>query len=145
MNRKETKAEAASGANLEEELREAEAALTRAAAALDLGTVLSNFADDAVVLPPGLPALEDRDAIRTFMADALAATEYSVDTETIRAEAAASAELGYTFSTYNVSGTPPGGKRVAESGRVVRLWKKQSGGAWKITLEIWHPAPAGVK
>ena len=143
MNRKKTKAEEVSGANLEHELREAEAALTRAAAALNLDTVLSNFADDAVVLPPGLPALEDRDAIRAFMADALAATEYSVDTETVRAETAA--ELGYTFSTYNVSGTPPGGKRVAESGRVVRLWKKQSGGAWKITLEIWHPAPAGVK
>lgn len=48
-------------------------------------------------------------------------------------EVAASGDLGYFASTYNLTATPKtGGKRVKSKGKSLFIVKRQAGGPWRI-------------
>jgi hypothetical protein len=50
--------------------------------------------------------------------------------ESLYAEAAKSADLGYTWGSY-------------EGGHYVRVWVRESSGAWKVALDVTQPKRAG--
>ncbi|HEV2860662.1 MAG TPA: nuclear transport factor 2 family protein [Pyrinomonadaceae bacterium] len=53
------------------------------------------------------------------------------------AGASRSADLGYTYGTYEAGGDAPGG-------HYMRIWKRQ-GGRWQIVLEVTNPIPPPPK
>ena len=55
-----------------------------------------------------------------------------------KAEISASGDLGTTAGTYDMT---MGG--IAEKGKYVTVWKKQSDGAWKVTDDIFNADAAG--
>lgn len=54
--------------------------------------------------------------------------------ETTAAAAAASGDLGYSYGTYDLRGTP------AERGAYVRVWARDAGGRWWLMAEVTDPA-----
>jgi ketosteroid isomerase-like protein len=56
--------------------------------------------------------------------------------ETRYAETAGSGDLGYTWGSYSL--TPPG-SATSENGFYVRVWSRDSGGAWKVALDVLQP------
>lgn len=50
-------------------------------------------------------------------------------------DAAESADLGYTYGTYEVK------KETTESGAYVRVWQRDSAGTWWIVADVTQPAP----
>jgi ketosteroid isomerase-like protein len=50
--------------------------------------------------------------------------------ESLYAEAARSADLGYTWGSY-------------DGGHYVRVWVRETSGAWRVALDVTQPAPAG--
>ena len=78
--------------------------------------------------------IEGRDAaVRWFTArPPLAAAE------SLYAEAARSADLGYTWGSYEGATT---GTDVARRGHYARVWVRDAGGGWKLALDLDAPAP----
>lgn len=62
-------------------------------------------------------------------------------TEPIKAEAAASGDLGYTWGKYNVTPTD----RAAYTGYYVRVWTRDAQGKWTVVAEVATPPPAPAK
>lgn len=89
------------------------------------------LAEGARLHRPGiLPVVGERNITRwagSQRAYALADTRYS--------EAARSGDLGYTWGTYLVTGTP--GAR--EEGFYVRVWVRYRDGQWKLALDVLQP------
>jgi ketosteroid isomerase-like protein len=127
-------------ANVEQE-REALLRLDRewSASAKDAEKFLSFMAPDASLYPPGMPKVTGTAALRDVLTKMMAAPGFSLEFAPTKAEVAASGDLGYTTGTYQ---STMGG--VAEKGKYVTAWKKQSDGEWKVTDDIFNADGSGT-
>jgi ketosteroid isomerase-like protein len=112
-----------------------------AAAARDLERIVSYWADEATVLPPGQPAVVGKAAIRDFVAASLKIPGFSVTWEPEQASLSADGTLGYLvernqFTIPDVNGVPQ-----VNRGKAVTIWRKDPTGTWKCVVDTWNDNP----
>ena len=61
----------------------------------------------------------------------------------MKADVASSADLGYTYGSYESS--EPGAQSSTEQGYYARVWKRDSKGEWKIVMDTATPAESEKK
>lgn len=59
----------------------------------------------------------------------------------IKAEMAASGDLGYTYGNYVFTGKNKEGKLVASYGKYTSIWRKQKDGQWKVVVDMGNSSP----
>jgi ketosteroid isomerase-like protein len=59
----------------------------------------------------------------------------------IKADMAASGDLGYTYGTYVFTSKNKEGKLVASYGKYTSIWKKQKNGEWKVVVDMGNSSP----
>lgn len=91
------------------------------------------FADDAVTLSDGKPAVFGRGAIAAQANWDPA--KYSLTWTAQGAQMSASNEMGFTWGHYEGRTINAGGPPVVSSGRYITIWKKLPGGLWKVALD----------
>jgi len=119
---------------------------------------LSFYADDAVVLAPGMQTLSGKQTIRNFWETEFKNPAYQLDWSPVFVEVAASGDLGYSRGTYRARYAGPDGNVVNETGKYVIIWKRSrpandplglrdSNGVWKAAVDTFNtdPAPALAK
>jgi uncharacterized protein (TIGR02246 family) len=119
----------------EASVRAASVAWSHAATSKDLDKAVSFYADDALQFPNKAPAAKGKENIRKNWAPLLAAPGPGLSWETSSVEVASSGELAYETGTYNFVTTDMKGKTNDEKGKYVVIWKKQSGGTWKVVVD----------
>ena len=91
------------------------------------------FADDAVTLNNGKPAVQGRGNI------AASATwkpaDYQLTWLPQGASMGPSNDMGYTWGSYEGRARDNNGQPVTTAGRYITIWRKQTDGQWKIALE----------
>lgn len=112
--------------------------------AKDPDKFVSHMATDAVIYAPGMPMVKGTEAIRKTFAEMSATPGFALSWTPAKADVGAGGDLGYTAGTYEM--TMSG---VTEKGKYVTVWKKQAGGDWKVTDDIFNAdgasqAPAGT-
>jgi ketosteroid isomerase-like protein len=60
----------------------------------------------------------------------------------VKADMAASGDLGYTYGTYIYTAKNKEGKLVANYGKYTSIWKKQKDGQWKVVVDMGNSSPA---
>lgn len=122
---------------------ERNAAFVAAVAAHDGAAVAANYAEDAVVMPAGMPAVEGREAIGQFfqagMDEGIARVELAPG-EVIAANADTILERS-TSRVFNAAG------EVIEAGKYVVVWRK-IGDQWFMAWDIFNadaPPPAPTR
>lgn len=106
-----------------------------AAKAGDVKKIVTFWSDDAVDYFPNSPAAVGKNAILKLVQKNRSIPGFTLSWEPIKAEVAASADLGYTSGTFRVSVNDAEGNPVAKSGNYVCIWKKQKDGLWKCIVE----------
>jgi ketosteroid isomerase-like protein len=104
----------------------------------DVEQIVSYWADDAVVLPPGAPAVVGKQAIRAFVADSLKLPGFSINWQANQAVVAANGDMGYTVGTNKVTMSGADGLLQTTVGKAVAVWRKEPNGAWRCVLDIWN-------
>jgi len=98
------------------------------------------FAEDAVTLSNGQPAVLGRGAI------AAAANwnpkDYQLTWVVQGAEMGPSNDMGYTWGHYEGRAKDKNGQPVVTTGRYLTIWKKLPDGMWKVTLDASANEPA---
>jgi ketosteroid isomerase-like protein len=61
--------------------------------------------------------------------------------QVLKADAAQSGELGYTFGQWMLTGKDESGKRKAQYGVYVTVWKRQRNGQWRFVLDGGNTTP----
>jgi ketosteroid isomerase-like protein len=98
---------------------------------------MSYFADDATAFPSGKPLIHGKAALREYYAAAIFATPgLTIDWRPVKADAAASGDLGYTIGTAEFRFPGKDGKLVTRPGKYLTVWKKQPGGQWKVVADL---------
>ena len=59
----------------------------------------------------------------------------------VKAEMAASGDLGYTYGTYVFTAKNKEGKLVPSYGKYTSIWRKQKDGQWKVVVDMGNSSP----
>lgn len=121
-----------------EAIRQADLAWSSAQAEDGLEGTMSAYLDDAIMLPPNAAMSVGKEAIRAASAEAgMGSPGFSVSWAPTKIEVAESGELAYAIGTNR--GTVPGpcGTPITVQGKYIEIWKKDSGGTWKIAADMF--------
>ncbi|MGC2613806.1 MAG: SgcJ/EcaC family oxidoreductase [Terracidiphilus sp.] len=118
-------------------ITDTEVQANQAWAAKDLEKVMAFYADDAVLMTPGMDAVRGKDAMRTTLKDMLADPAVSLTFQSSKVDVAKSGDLGYTEGTYKLTVTNPAThKPISDYGNYVTTFRKQADGSWKAVADI---------
>jgi ketosteroid isomerase-like protein len=91
------------------------------------------YSDDAMVLPPNAPAVTGHGAIEAMFKTFPPITAFELRTE----EVEGTADLAYVRGRYAMTMSPPGAPAIADSGKYLEIWRKQSDGTWKSVRDMF--------
>ena len=122
---------------------EADAAFLEAFNAGDAASVAALYTEDAVVMPPGQPAVKGRSNIEATMAEMLAAgggPQLSVESKTV--ELMMSPGVGHTaVATGSWTMNAADGSHL-DHGKAMVVWRQTDDG-WKMSHDMWNSDMGG--
>ena len=110
-------------------------------AAGDLEGALAHWAEDAVMMPPGLPPLEGKAAIREYVEAAAQIPGFRIEWEPVSVHMAEAGDLAYMIERNTITVNDSLGNPVTSHGKVVTVWRKDAEGTWKNVVDMWNEAP----
>lgn len=133
--------------NLEEQqrrLRERDAAWSKlASSGGDVEEILDFWTDDAVVVPPGMPPVRGKDALRDYVTGSQAIPGFSISWSADQVELSADGSLAWMLGSNLVEMDGEDGA-IRSEGRVVTVWRLEDDGEWRCCLDLWNEAPAAM-
>ena len=125
-------------ADVQSQILRLDAEWSLAAQARDVDRVVSFWADDAIVLPPGSPAVAGKAAIREFVMKSFGTPGFTISWKTTTVTVSRSGDMAYATGTNRVTFNAPDGKQVTVEGKAVTVWRREREGAWKCVIDIWN-------
>ncbi len=107
----------------------------------DLDAVMDGWADDAVMMPPGLPAVEGKDAIRGYVEAAAQIPGFQISWEPVSVHVASDGDMAYMIERNVTVVNDSQGKPVTTYGKGVTVWRKDAAGSWKNVVDVWNEVP----
>ncbi|MGE5175126.1 MAG: YybH family protein [Hyphomicrobiales bacterium] len=107
----------------------------------DLDRIVSYWSDDAIVLPPGEPAVSGKPAIRDFMARSLQTPGFRVSWEPIQISLSPRASMAYMFEKYQITLDDSTGTARTTYGKGLSVWRKDADGTWRCVASAWNVDP----
>ncbi|MBA3552679.1 MAG: DUF4440 domain-containing protein [Actinobacteria bacterium] len=108
----------------------------------DIERILSFWTDDAVVLPPGLPAVVGKTALRQYVEGSLQIPGFRITWASTDVTFSPDGNLAYMLGRNAVTMNAPDGASVTTEGRAVTIWRRERDGEWRCALDIWNADPA---
>lgn len=122
--------------------RDAEFA-AEAAAGRDIERIVSFWTADAVVAPPGQPAIVGRDALRSYVQDSYRIPGFRITWEaTADPEFSPDLSMAYMWARNTVSFHDSDDAPVTVHGRAMTVWRREADGEWRCAVDIWNDEPA---
>lgn len=95
------------------------------------------YADDAVLMAPGMEPLRGKDAIHNGLKQMVTDPAFSLKFHADRVDVAKSGEIAYSQGSYQMAGTDPATHKVMnDHGSYVTTYHKQTDGSWKAVADI---------
>ena len=107
----------------------------------DMEAALDYWADDAVLLPPDLPVLSGKAAIRDYVMGAADIPGFRISWEPERAFISDNGDMAYMIERNVTEFYAEDGSKVVTHGKVVTVWRKEPDGQWKNVVDAWNTAP----
>ena len=95
------------------------------------------WAEDAVMMPPGLPPLRGKAAIRQYVETAGKLPGFQIRWEPESVCVSQSGDLAYMIERNVTTFNDAQGKPVTSHGKVVTDWRKGSDGSWRNIVDMW--------
>ncbi len=116
-------------------LVQAEADFEAARAQKGLEGWLSFFAEDTADFPSTGPITFTKTAMRERLSKSWN-PDIILKWQPVKADVAASRDLGYTVGTWLLTGKNRKGDSVSMTGKYMTVWKKQGDGTWKVVADM---------
>lgn len=112
--------------------------------ARDASKIASHYARDAILMVPGIPVINGRDAVQAALtAGPLTDHNFSLTFHAEDVQVAASGDMAFSRGVYEEHDTNARTHRVdVSTGSFVTVYRKQADGAWLAVADINTPEPA---
>ena len=104
----------------------------------DIEGILAYWTEDAVVVPPGFPAIVGKAALREYIASSLKIPGFRITWSSTDVSFSRDGTLAYMFSDNAVTMNGPDGTPVTMEGRAVTIWRRETDGTWLCAVDIWN-------
>ena len=104
----------------------------------DVERILSYWTDDAIVLPPGLPAVVGKDSLRRYVQSSLEIPGFKIGWTSTEVTLSSDGNLAYLVGRNTVTMDAPDGRTTRTEGRAVTIWRRESDGEWRCAIDIWN-------
>ena len=131
--------------NEEERLMQRSRDWSKAAVSGKMDSVLSYWADDAVVMPPGQPPLKGKEAIRNMLEESSRIPGFKISWEPKSVSVSASGDMAYMIEENQITMSDSLGRPFTQFNKAVTVWRKEADGTWKNVVDMWNSNPAGNK
>jgi uncharacterized protein (TIGR02246 family) len=121
----------------EQAIRTLDGAWDKAAQAKDVDKSVSFYADDASMLPPGMPIANGKDAIRAVWTQLLSAPGGALTFAPSKVLVSSSGDMAYEIGAFQATANDAQGKPATSTGKFVVVWRKR-GGQWKVAADIFN-------
>ena len=108
----------------------------------DIERILSYWTDDAVVMPPGFPAVKGKAALREYVLGSLQIPGFNITWTSTDVEISPDGELAYMFSRNALTMNGADGKAATSFGRAVTIWRRDADRQWRCAVDTWNAEPA---
>jgi ketosteroid isomerase-like protein len=108
----------------------------------DVELILSYWTEDAVVMPPGLPSVVGKAALRQYVEGSMRIPGFRITWESQDVTLSPDGRLAYMFSRNAVTVMAPDGTPMTTEGRAVTIWRREPDGEWRCAVDIWNAEPA---
>jgi uncharacterized protein (TIGR02246 family) len=105
----------------------------------NLEKTLSYWADDAVLISAGQPALNGKQAIRKMVEESFKTPGFRISWEPQSVEISETGDMAYLIEKSNITFNDSTGHPVTMSNTGVTIWRKQEDGSWKNVVDISTP------
>lgn len=103
----------------------------------DADKIATYYADDAVLMAPGMPPATGKESIRSALKGMLTDPALSLRFTAATIDVANSGDLGYSRGAYVMTMTDPHSKSViSDHGSYVTTYRKDADGKWKAVADI---------
>ena len=113
----------------------------KSAATDNVEKTLSYWADDAVCLFPGRPAIKGKEGIRQMLKDASSVPGSEVSWEPKEAFVSMSGDMAYVLAQNYFKSLDSLGNTVTTFNKSLEIWKTQANGEWKCVVDMYNPDP----
>jgi ketosteroid isomerase-like protein len=107
----------------------------------DVERILSFWTDAAVVLPPDLPSIIGKAALRQYVESSLQVPGFRITWSTDEAVLSPDGRLAYLVGNNAVTMNDLTGAPVTTKGRAVTIWQRGTDGEWRCAVDIWNVEP----
>jgi len=112
------------------------AAWEKAFNAKDAAAVSKLYTEDAILLPPGSPAVNGRANIQSFFQSFISAGGSDAKLRVVKVES--SGEIAYEIGAFEATLPLPQGGTARGSGKYVVIWRRQPDGSVKLAVDIFN-------
>jgi len=134
QNKVDTKAEG-------EKLMQLSREWSKSAATDDIEKTLSYWADDAVMMSSGQPALKGKKAIREMVEGTSKIPGFQISWEPVSVSVSKSGDMAYMIEKNQMTMNDSSGKPITKYGTGVTIWRKEADGSWKNIVEVMGDVP----
>jgi uncharacterized protein (TIGR02246 family) len=118
-------------------IQDSEAQWNQDYAAKDNDKILAHYADDAILIVPGMPSTSGKEAIGAALKPMVSDPALSLQFHATKVEVAKSGDVAYTQGAYTMTLTDPQTKQIVnDHGSYVTTYRKQPDGTWKAVADI---------
>lgn len=118
----------------EAEIKAGDSAFFAAVMAKDANGIAATYSNDAVSMPPGVPAMRGRDAIKKGNEEFLKTPGFTMTGETESVKFSDDGTMAYATGKYTAKYSNAKGKPVTEDGKYLEVLKKVDG-KWKVIAD----------
>jgi uncharacterized protein (TIGR02246 family) len=126
---------ATNDASVRKSIEEANSRFLAALEKADTATMMANYADDAVVMPPGGPTMKGRVAIGQGFSGMLSQAMI-MSPKLFTDDVIVRDDIAIESGRYDWMVHPKTGAAVTEKGKYITIWRRQADGSWKIIKDI---------
>ncbi len=115
-----------------------------ATAGKDVEKIISYWTDDAVVMEPGQPAVEGKQAIRAFVTASVNTPGFRIHWVSQKPTFSPDGKMAYMRGTDDMTVTGPKGAPMTLHLQGYSIWRTDADGQWRCVVDIATEAPTAA-
>jgi len=118
---------------------------SKSAATDSIEKTLSYWAEDAIVMSPGEPALKGKQAIRGMIESTSKIPGFRISWEPLSVVVSKSGDMAYMIEQNQITVNDSLGNPITQYNKAVTIWRKETDGSWKNVVDMWNAEPVRNK